>query len=345
MTGTATMANRQWRLIERPRGMVGVEHFGLREEPAPSPADGEILVRTLYVSFDPAMRAFLHDRPSYVPPQPIGEVMRAGGIGQVIESRHDGFKAGELVLGGFGWQDYAAVNPARGVMKIPTGRNPTDYMSVLGGTGLTAYFGLLEVGQPKAGDTVVVSGAAGATGSTAVQISRILGFRTIAIAGGPQKARWTVDALGADAAIDYKGENVGARLSELCPDGIDVYFDNVGGPTLEAVIGRMKRHGRIALCGMISTYNDDVPTPGPSNLFELIARCVRMEGFLAMDYAAKFSDGRRVLEGWLDAGQLKVYVDVQEGFANIPTTFLRIFSGANVGKQTLKIADPPLPVV
>jgi len=340
----AQATNRQWRLIARPTGMVGVEHFAYREEAVPVPQDGEVLVRTLYVSFDPAMRAFLNDRPSYVAPQTVGDVMRASGIGQVVASHASGLAAGDLVLGGFGWQDYAAVNPSRGVMKLSPGRRPTDYLSVLGMTGLTAYFGLLDIGQPKAGDTVVISGAAGATGSTAVQISRILGCRTIAIAGGAEKCRWTCDALGADEAIDYKSESVAARLSELCPDGIDVYFDNVGGSTLQAAIGRMKLHGRIPLCGMISTYNDAAPTAGPSNLFELITRRVRMEGFLIGDFAPKFSDGRRALESWLDAGQLTSYVDVQEGFENIPKTFLRIFTGANLGKQTLKIADPPLPV-
>lgn len=342
MSGQAT--NRQWRLTERPIGMVGVQHFAYREEPAPSPKDGEVLVRTLYVSFDPAMRAFLHDRPSYVAPQPIGEVMRAGAIAQVIESKAVGFAAGDLVMGGFGWQDYAAVNASAGLTALSPSRPLTDYMSVLGGTGLTAYFGLLDVGRPKAGETVVISGAAGATGSTAVQISRIIGCRTIAIAGGAEKCRWTVDALGADAAIDYKAGNVSDRLGELCPEGVDVYFDNVGGSTLEACIGRMRLRGRIACCGMISTYNDASPTPGPSNLFELITRRVRMEGFLAGDYAPRFGEARRALEGWLEAGKLKAFVDVQEGFENIPKTFMRIFSGANIGKQTLKIADPPLPV-
>jgi NADPH-dependent curcumin reductase CurA len=340
---SAQTSNRQWRLVERPKGMVGVEHFALREEPAPTPQDGELLVRTLYVSFDPAMRAFLNDRPSYVAPQAVGEVMRAGAIGQVIEARAAGFTPGQLVFGSFGWQDYASA-PAATVMKLPTHRPMTEFMSVLGGTGLTAYFGLLEVGKIKSGETVVVSGAAGATGSSAVQVARILGCRTIAIAGGKHKAAWTVKELGASAAIDYKAEDVPKRLGELCPDGIDVYFDNVGGPTLEACIGKMKRHGRIALCGMISTYNDERPSPGPNNLFELIARCVRMEGFLAYDWADRFEEGRKAMEAWIDTGKMKNYVDVQEGFENIPKTFLRIFTGANIGKQTLKIAEPPLPL-
>jgi NADPH-dependent curcumin reductase CurA len=324
--------------------MVGTEHFALSEAPVPEPGDGQMLVRVLYVSFDPAMRAFLHDRPSYVPPQPVGEVMRAGGVAQVIDSRHPSFSPGELVLAGTGWQEYAVVNGAAVAATLNPKRSPTDYLSVLGGTGLTAYFGLLDVGGAKPGETVVISGAAGATGSTAVQISRIVGCRTIAIAGGPQKARWTVEELGADAAVDYKHESVAERLAALCPDGIDVYFDNVGGSILQAAIGRMKMHGRIALCGMISTYNDAEPSPGPNNLFELIARRVRMQGFLVSDYASRFAEARQALEQWLDAGMLQAHVDVQEGFERIPTTFLRIFSGANLGKQTLKLADPPLPV-
>ena len=337
------MTNRQWRLIERPVGMVGPQHFKFYEEPAPSPGPGEVLVRTLYVSFDPAMRAFLHDRPSYVAPQPIGEVMRAGAIGQVIESRSDACAVGELVMGGFGWQDYAVANGAQ-VAKLSPKRQPTDYMSTLGGTGLTAYIGLIEVGRPKAGDTVVISGAAGATGSAAVQISKILGFRTIAIAGGAEKCRWVVETLGADAAIDYKSEDVSVRLGELCPNGINVYFDNVGGDILQACIGRMAQHGKIACCGMISTYNEATPTPGPNNMFEIISRRIHLEGFLVMDFGAKFGEARQALEEWMNAGKLKAFVDVQEGFENIPATFMRIFTGQNVGKQTLKIADPPLPV-
>ena len=335
-----SFVNRQWRLVSRPVGMVTVEDFAAHQEATRPPEAGELLVRTLYVSFDPAMRAFLHDRPSYVPPQPIGEVMRAGAIGQVMASQAPGFEVGDLVLGAFGWQEYATVPAARGVMKLPAGHHPTDYMSVLGGTGLTAYFGLLEVGKIQAGETVVISGAAGATGSSAVQMARILGARTVAIAGGARKCRWLVDDLGADAAIDYKVEDVGQRLAELCPGGIDLYFDNVGGAILEAAIGRMARHGRIALCGMISTYNDATPSPGPSNLFELIARCVRMQGFLTFDYLDRFDEARQIVAGWLDEGRIKAFVDVQEGFENIPKTFLRIFAGDNVGKQLLKLADP-----
>ena len=331
--------NRQWRLVRRPVGMVTPGDFTYAEQPVSPPGDNEVLVRTLYVSFDPAMRAFLHDRPSYVPPQPVGEVMRAGALGQVVESRSPGLAAGDFVVGGFGWQEYA-VAPGLSALKVAPRPALTDHMSVLGGTGITAYFGLLEVARISAGETVVVSGAAGATGSAAVQIAKLKGCRTFGVAGGPAKRRWLLEELGLDGAIDYKNENVSARLKELCPDGVNVYFDNVGGSILETLIGHMARKGRIVLCGMISGYNDERPSPGPSNLFELVARSVRMEGFLAFDYAAKFGEARRELEVWLDSGQLEAFVDVQEGFENIPKTFLRIFTGENLGKQLLKIADP-----
>jgi NADPH-dependent curcumin reductase CurA len=321
--------------------MVAPSDFEYREEPVPALNDGQVLVRTLYVSFDPAMRAFLNDRPSYIPPQPVGEVMRAGAIGQVVESRSAAFAAGDFVQGGFGWQDYALFDGAQPMAGKVSGRYPLPtYLSALGGTGLTAYFGLLEVGKAQAGDTVVVSGAAGATGSSAVQIARILGCRTIAIAGGPEKCRWVTSELGADAAIDYKSEDVAARLAHYCPDGVDLYFDNVGGAILEAAIGKMKSKGRIALCGMISVYNDAQPQPGPSNLFELVARQVRMEGFLAYEWLARFDEAREVMEGWMAEGKLRSFEDIQTGFENIPKTFMRIFAGDNIGKQMLKIADP-----
>jgi hypothetical protein len=333
--------NRQWRLARRPKGMVTEADFTYHESPVPEPPDGHCLVRTLYVSFDPAMRAFLNEGPSYVPAQPIGDVMRAGAVGQIVTSHCAGFETGDLVVGGFGWQDYAAV-PGSALTKVD-GRFPLPhYLSVLGGTGLTAYFGLLRVGQPKPGETVVVSGAAGATGSTAVQIARIKGCRTIGIAGGAAKYRWLTDELRVDGAIDYRAHTLDARLRELCPDGVHVYFDNVGGAVLEAAIRNMALHGRIAVCGMISVYNAEQPRPGPSNLFDLVTRRVRMEGFLVGDYAAEFAEGRRELETWLESGELKAYVDVQEGFENIPRTFLRLFTGKNVGKQVLKLADPPI---
>ena len=334
-----SLLNRQWRLARRPVGMVTPADFEYAEAPAASPGDNECLVRTLYVSFDPAMRAFLHDRPSYIPPQPVGEVMRAGAVGQVVQSRGTKVRAGDLVVGGFGWQDYAVV-PEAAAMKIAGSRPLPDYLGVLGGIGLTAHLGLLHVAKIAPGETVLISGAAGATGSTAAQVAKLKGCTVIGIAGGPDKCRWLMDELKIAAAIDYKREDVSARLAELCPAGIDVYFDNVGGRILEAAIGRMALHGRIALCGMISGYNDATPTPGPANLFEMVTRRIKMEGFLVMDFAPLFEEARRDLERWLAAGEIKSYVDVQEGFENIPRTFMRIFTGENIGKQMLKIADP-----
>jgi NADPH-dependent curcumin reductase CurA len=333
------LLNRQWRLARRPVGMVTPNDFVYAEVPAPAPRENESLVRTLYVSFDPAMRAFLHDRPSYIPPQPIGEVMRAGAIGQVVESRGAPLCPGDLVVGGFGWQDYAVV-PSASAMKITGDRPLPDYLGVLGGIGLTAHLGLVHVAKIAAGETVLISGAAGATGSTAAQIAKLKGCRVIGIAGSAAKCRWLLDELRLDGAIDYKHEDVSARLAELCPNGIDVYFDNVGGRILEAAIGRMALRGRIAVCGMISGYNDAQPSPGPANLFEMVTRRIRMEGFLVMDFAPLFDDARRDLGNWLAAGQIRSYVDVQEGFENIPKTFMRIFTGENIGKQVLKIADP-----
>ena len=331
--------NRQWRLVRRPVGMVTTGDFTLAEVPVPQPRENECLVRVLYVSFDPAMRAFLHDRPSYVPPQPIGDVMRAGALAQVVESRAAGLQPGDIVQGAFGWQEYAAATIPAAAKIVPRFPLP-HYMSVLGGTGLTAYVGLMEVGRLVPGETVLISGAAGATGSSAAQIARLKGCRTIGIAGGAAKCEWLLRDLRLDAAIDYKRDDVGARLSELCPDGVNLYFDNVGGSTLETAIGRMALHGRIVCCGMISEYNAERPPAGPSNLFELISRRIRMEGFLLFDYVSQFDRGRRELEAWLDAGELRAYVDVQEGFENIPATFMRIFSGANTGKQLLKVAEP-----
>ncbi len=317
-------------------------HFEFRETPLPSPKNGEFAVRTLYVSFDPAMRGWMNEDPGYMPPIALGSVMGASGVGEVIESRHKDYPVGDIVIGMLGWQEYALIGGGGpfAAQRIDPEHPLPSYLGVLGGTGLTAYFGLLEVGQPTAGETVVVSGAAGATGSVAAQIAKIKQCRVIGIAGGPAKCRCLTEDLGLDAAIDYKAENVAARLGELCPDGINVYFDNVGGPTLEAAIDHMALHGRIPLCGMISGYNATQSPPGPHNLFQLIAKRIRMEGFLIPDYFDRFEVGRRELSEWLASGQLKALEDVQEGFENIPSTFLRLFQGANLGKQVLKIADP-----
>lgn len=336
--------NRQWLLATRPKGMVKETDFAYRETAIPEPQEGEFLVRNLYVAFEPAMRGWMMDRQSYIPPIQIGEVMRAACVGQVIESRHPDLKPGDFVRGTFGWQDYMATSGGGiiPVTKIAPGLSLTMPLSVLGTTGLTAYFGLLDLGRPQAGDTVVVSGAAGATGSVAGQIAKITGCRVIGIAGGPEKCDWLTSEAGFDAAIDYKSEPVQARLEALCPEGIDIFFDNVGGDILDAVLALIAMKARVVLCGGISRYNEEDPSPGPKNYFNLVLRRGRMEGFIVLDYASRFEDAIQELAGWVTAGKLKFREDIQEGFENAPKTFLRLFEGKNFGKQLLKIADPPL---
>jgi NADPH-dependent curcumin reductase CurA len=335
--------NRQWLLARRPVGMVSEADFEFREVPLPEVGDGEYLVRNLYISFDPAMRAWMEDRPSYIPPVQIGEVMRASGVGQVVESRHPDFRPGDFVQGLFGWQEWAVggTGLAR-AEKIPKDVPLTWPLGVLGITGLTAYFGLLDLGKPQPGETVVVSGAAGATGSVAAQIARIQGCRAIGIAGGPAKCGWLTGEAGLDAAIDYKAENVGQRLRELCPDGIDVYFDNVGGPILDAALAHIAPRARIVLCGGISAYNEKEPPPGPRNLLNLVVQRARMEGFIVLDYAPRFAEARAALADWVREGRIVHREDVQEGIENAVRTFLRLFQGKNEGKQLLKVGDPPI---
>lgn len=334
--------NRQWLLAARPTGMVKESDFSYRESAVPQLGEGEILVRNLYVSVDPAMRGWMEDRKSYIPPVKIGEVMRAGGVGQVVESRNPDFKPGDLVRGMFGWQDYFAGKPAgaMGVIKIPPDLPLTLHLGVLGITGLTAYFGLLDVGHPQSGETVLVSGAAGATGSVVGQIAKIKGCHAIGIAGGEVKCKWLTEEAGFDAAIDYKSENVEQRLRDLCPGGINVYFDNVGGDILDAALGLLAFNGRVVLCGGISRYNEASPPPGPKNYLSLLIQRGRMEGFIVLDYASRFEEGVRELAGWWREGKIKHVEDVLEGLENAPKALLRLFEGKNLGKQLVKIADP-----
>jgi NADPH-dependent curcumin reductase CurA len=335
--------NRQWVLASRPVGMLKETDFEWREAPVPSPADGEILVRTLWLSFDPAMRGWLDDRRSYAPPVQLGEPMRGGGVGQVVESRCADFKPGDVVQGTFGWQDYCVVGPGgpMPLTRIPEGMPPTLALSVLGGTGLTAYFGLLEVGRAEPGETLVVSGAAGATGSVAAQIGKIVGCRVIGIAGGAEKCSWLLERARLDGAIDYKSERVSRRLRELCPQGIDVYFDNVGGDILNAVLARIAPRARIVLCGGIARYNAAELPPGPSNYLNMIVQRARMEGFLVGDYRERFGEALAKLRRWVDQGLIAYEEDVQEGLENAPRTLLRLFQGLNLGKQLLRVGPPP----
>ncbi len=337
--------NGQWRLQRRPSGMVREDDFEYVEEPLPDLDPNEFLIRNVYLAFEPAMRGWLNDVKSYVPPVQIGEVMRASTVGRVVESNNAEYPEGTLVTGIFGWQEYAISDGSPGMMgrlgRVPAGVDPVLMLSALGGTGLTAYFGMLDVGKPQTGDVVVVSGAAGATGSVAGQIARIHGAgKVVGIAGGERKCHWLVDELGYDAAIDYKSENVQSRLKEECPQGINLFFDNVGGEILDAALLNMALHGRVVLCGGISSYNAKELPPGPRNYMQLVIRRCTMAGFILIDY---FDQAPRALEDlrrWIDSGELKHAEDIQEGFENTPRTFLRLFTGENLGKQLLKIAEP-----
>jgi NADPH-dependent curcumin reductase CurA len=333
----AKRINRKIVLVKRPGGEVTPDCLKLVEEPAPEPQEGEALVRNLYLSLDPTQQGWMkYD--SYMPAIPIGDVVRSGGVGEVIETRSPHYTKGQLVSGLVGWQEYAiADGGGRRMQSVPPGVSAEDAVSVFGITGLTAYFGLLEVGKPKAGETVVVSGAAGATGSVVGQIAKIVGCRVVGIAGGPQKCRWLVDELGFDAAVDYKGEDVGEALAAACPKGVDVYFDNVGGEILDAVLLRINRGARISLCGAISTYTHEEPPPGPRHLLQLIVKHGHMEGFLVLDYAARFPEAIAKMSEWKRGGKLKSRVDVVEGLENTPAAFQRLFTGGNTGKLLVHV--------
>lgn len=336
----AQTKNRQWLLARRPTGLVTAADFRLNEGEVPEPGEGEILVRNIYLSCDPTQRGWMA-RDTYVPAIPLGDVIRAFAGGEVVRSRDPRFRPGQHVQGLFGWQDYALAKPGVSgpVSVIPDEFPITTGLSALGLTGLTAYFGLLDVGRPKRGETVVVSGAAGATGSVVGQIAKALGCRAIGIAGGKAKCDYLTGELGLDAAIDYKHDDVMGALHTLCPDGIDVFFDNVGGPILDAALATLALHGRVVLCGAISGYNQAGPMAGPKNYFNLVGRRGRMEGFLVLDYMDRTAEAATALGGWLREGKVKDRVDVAVGFENAPAALARLFTGDNFGKQLVKIAD------
>jgi hypothetical protein len=333
--------NKQWLLKRRPQGMVCLDDFEYREaeRPVADLAAGEIVVKNLYLSFDPAMRGWMDDEPSYLPPVVLSEPMRATAVAQVVASENAELPVGSLVQGMFGWQQYALSKPCDMIpaTALPEGTPPTMPLSIFGGTSLTAYFGLLDVGVPIAGETVLVSGA---TGSVVAQIAKIKGCRVIAIAGGEEKCQWLRDSCKVDEVIDYKSENVADRLTQLAPAGIDVFYDNVGGDMLEAGIEQMAEKGRIVLCGQIAGYNDDQRKPGPRNLMLLITRRIRMQGFIMIDYIDRIDEAMADLVEWVMAGKIAYREDIQQGFDDIPATFLRLFAGKNTGKQLLHLADP-----
>jgi NADPH-dependent curcumin reductase len=333
------VVNHQFRLAARPRGMVGREHFDYVEEPVPELADGQVLVKTAYISLDPAMRGWMAEGRSYIPPVEIGEVMRAGTVGTIVESKGQKLAPGDHVSGWLGVQEYAVCDE-NAVFKVDTGEIglPT-YLGALGMPGVTAYFGLLDVGAPKEGETVVVSGAAGAVGSVVGQIAKIKGCRVVGIAGGPDKCGWIVEELGFDAAIDYKNEDVGEALRKQCPEGIDVYFDNVGGEILDAALARLARGARVPICGAISQYNNLEAMKGPSNYMSLLVNRARMEGFVVIDYMSRAPEAVSEMAGWIAEGKLIAREDVVESFDSFPEALQKLFRGENVGKLVLKVGE------
>ncbi|MDE3070988.1 MAG: NADP-dependent oxidoreductase, partial [Acidobacteriota bacterium] len=327
-------SNRRLVLAERPTGVVSESHVRVEEAEIPVAGPGEALARVRYLSIDPTIRTWMDDAPGYLPPIAIGEVIRSGGVAEVLESNSSRYEPGQLLFGMTGWQDYAIADEGgRAFQALPEGVPPTTALGLLGITGATAYFGLLEVGRLAEGDVVVVSAAAGSTGSTAGQIAKIKGAgKVVGIAGGAQKCAWIVDELGFDAAIDYKGEDVAARLRAECPDGIDLYFDNVGGEILDACLGRLAMRGRVVLCGAIASYNDRGALTGPANYRSLIIRRGRMEGFIILDYAARVPEAQAELARWLAEGKLRSAEHVVEGLERAPEALNLLFTGGNTGK-------------
>jgi NADPH-dependent curcumin reductase CurA len=330
-------SNRQWKLRARPVGEVKREDFELVRSPVAEPGPGQVVVRVQYLSLDPAMRGWMNEGRSYVPPVALGEVMRALGVGEVVASNDPSLPVGAAVTGVTGVQDYFVAG-ARGLTRIDPQLAPLPrWLGALGMTGMTAYFGLLEIGRPQPGQTVVVSGAAGAVGALVGQIARVVGSRAVGIAGGPDKCRYLTAELGFDAAIDYKHEDVRKALQQHCPQGVDVYFDNVGGDILDAVLGQLARRARIIICGAISQYNQVGGPSGPKNYLALLVHRARMEGFVVFDYAPRYPEAVARIAGWLAEGSVKAREDVVEGLETFPEALARLFRGENFGKLVLKV--------
>ncbi|MEM6267541.1 MAG: NADP-dependent oxidoreductase [Pseudomonadota bacterium] len=332
-----TTMTRQWLLNGHPRGRgIAQDDFKLVETELAEPGEGEMLLATRYLSFDPAQKGWMENIADYVAPMNIGDVMRGGGICEVIASNGGKFAVGDMVFGTTGWTEHLLHN-GEGLTKVETELSPTAVLSVLGTTGLTAYCGLFKVGKPVAGDTVLVSGAAGATGSVVGQLAKIAGCRAVGIAGGPEKCEWLVKEAGYDAAIDYKAGDVKAQIKEHCPRGVDVIYDNVGGSILNDMLANIATGARVVICGGISRYETGQLPAGPENYFNLVFRRGTMAGFIVLDWASEFPAIRKRLEGFVQDGRLKYQEDVQEGFENAPDTLQRLFTGKNRGKQMLKL--------
>jgi NADPH-dependent curcumin reductase len=330
--------NHQFRLAARPVGLPKRTDWQFTETPVAEPHEGEVVVRVLYLSLDPAMRGWMNEGKSYIAPVGIGEVMRAGGVGKVVASKDSRFAAGDHVAGSLGIQECASLRGEH-LTKIDPNLAPLPkFLNTLGMPGMTAYFGLLDVGQPKPQQTVVVSAAAGAVGATVGQIAKIKGCRVVGIAGGANKCRYIQDELGFDAAIDYKTDDVRKALRAHCPNGVDVYFDNVGGDILDMVLAQLARRARVVICGAISQYNNTTPLQGPRNYLSLLVNRARMEGMVVFDYTSRFPEAIKEMSAWMAAGKLKSREDVVEGLENFPQALLKLFSGENFGKLVLKVA-------
>lgn len=326
--------NRRLLLATRPSGMVDGATIRMSDGPVPEPADGEALVRVRYLSIDPTIRTWMDDAPGYLPPIGIGEVIRGAGIGEVVASNSPNHSVGDLVFGMLGWQDFAVAGGGEpGLQVIPAGVEPTLALNLFGVNGMTAYFGLLDVGAMAEGDTVVVSGAAGATGSAVGQIAKLSGAaKVVGLAGTDEKCRWIVDELGFDEAINYKSEPVAQRLHAACARGIDLYFDNVGGEILDTCLAQIALRGRVVLCGAISTYNTEGKVAGPGNYRALIARRGRMEGFIILDYVSRFPEAQAAMFGWLAEGKLRQAEHIVHGLESAPDALNLLFTGGNTGK-------------
>jgi NADPH-dependent curcumin reductase CurA len=336
----STIENLQIKLAARPTGMPKRSDWEFAHSVAREPEDGEVLVKVLYLSLDPAMRGWMNEGRSYIPPVRIGDPMRAGGIGIVIDSKSPAVANGDYVYGTLDIQQYATLKGAALTKVDPKVAPLTVFLNVLGMPGMTAYFGLLDVGRAVAGNTVVVSGAAGAVGMTVGQIAKIKGCRVVGIAGGPEKCAYVRDELGFDAAIDYKSEDLNGALRQHCPNGIDVYFDNVGGATLDACLARLALHARVVICGAISQYNNTTAVTGPSNYLSLLVNRATMQGMVVFDYAKRYPEAVREMAGWIAEGKLKSREDVVKGIDTFPETLLKLFRGENFGKLVLEVAAP-----
>lgn len=341
----STLTNHQIRLAARPVGMPKASDWSHTSEPVAEPAEGGVTLKTLALSLDPAMRGWMNEGKSYIPPVGIGEVMRAGGVGVVVASKSDKFAVGDYVSAGFGVQEYITIAKdemkRNGLVKIDLRAGTlTQWLNVLGMPGMTGYFGLMDVGQPKPGETIVISGAAGAVGQTVGQVAKILGLRVVGIAGGPAKCEWVVKELGFDACIDYKAGSgsVRAGLKEHCAAGVDIYFDNVGGEILDDVLARINRKARIIICGAISQYNNTTAVQGPKNYLSLLVNRARMEGIVVFDYADRYHLAVAEMAGYLKDGRMKSKEDVVVGLQTFPETLLKLFNGENFGKLVLEVA-------